>query len=922
MGVVNFLEAMMGMHVDTREFEEGLRKAENLAESTTKSIQGGFNVMAAGIATALVGTVVVALEKAIKTTADWGLEMEHLGNRMGMTSQEAATLVGVLERFGVNSGIAARAMQVMAMEAKQTTDSLDPFATKMGRVLGSLRDTSGQALNLGQVLDLARQKVSAAATETEKLQVAQSLVGSRLAGQLLPVLKLSNDEWERQKKSVSDAIGPVDDAAKAALEYKAASAQLEQTFRGLEITIGSKLLPVFTEFIENVSNAVKATMEFGKAHPLLLQLLNPLNEIIDGWHSMNDAVTYVGTGILKLAEALHLVDKGTADMFSHMQGYQEEARKAAAAKEQEGEAAEAAAKAEEKSERIERQLVQLAQQKLRNAEEAAKLGLGGQAQIEVAAQERLTQLTEQRLLLEKELQTVGLTGDSKKKLQDDLLKNQVEAAQTVSKVAEDQYKSEELQIKANGAFNLSSELQLLEKKLADERIVGDERLKVESEVYQKRTQYMQEAIKVGRDLGIVSVDQEIEYRKSRAAELLGKGDVLGAGKELQQSKQLAIKQGDEQMDFIKKLRTVSIQDEIQYQTQKLNLVKGNAEEEMKVLSTIADLDKKLYEERLQFGLKYTSGIMDSLKALQDAQNNEKKGGESESFDRARADANRQLPQVTRMLNQTAEHGGTEGERSAAVAQAQKIEETFKTMQETGKDISSDWMEAEHAARDLLKAASGGEEVRAPGGPSPTVGSIMSSTEGLATQGLARGSDIPRLDTSFTDLAVRIRDVLLGSIPSIQNFSNAAASAAQKIATITGVGLNPGIVGPGGGISNGGQSQGSQVAVGNASPGGTSGPGNVPLTPTPQVGVSSTSGGSGSVVDAISDLKDSLVTAIQQQTTDTQTQAQANADSLSAALAQAQAERRDRPPQEVRVTVDPNSGDLLVGAITTAITSGN
>lgn len=919
MGNVNILDALMGMHVDTQELEEGLRKAENLAERSTKAISGNFALMAAGIATALVGTVIVALEKAIHTTAEWGLEMEHLSNRMGMTSQQAATLVGVMERFGINSGVAARSMQIMAMEAKQTSEAMDPFATKMGRVLGSLRDVNGQALNMSQILDLARQKVSGAATETEKLQIAQSLVGTRMAGQLLPILKLSNDEWDRQKASVSAAIGPVDEAAKAALQYKQASAQLEQTFRGLEIELGTKILPVLSEFIDGVVGAIHAIEGFGKAHPLIASLVNPLTMVVDAWKGINLAVEAVVFEILKVAEVLHLVSKGTADAYANMKEMQDNAKAAAAAQHDSAEQAGEQATELEKSVKKEQELVQLAQQRLKLAEEAKQLGIGSQAQLEVAAQERLVQLAEQRKQIEEHMGATGISPDTQKKLQEELLKNQVEAAQTVAKVAEGQYKSEELQIKANGAFNLSTELELLQKKLGDERIVGDERLKVEAEVYQKREQYMTEAMKLGKDLGIISVDQEISYRKSKAAELLGKGDVLGAGKELQQAKEEAIKQGDQQMEFIKKLHTVSIQDEISYQTQKLQLVKGNAEEEMKVLSQIADLDKKLYEERLQFGLKYTSGIMDALKSLTDAQNKEKQGGESMSFDRARAEADRQLPQVTRMLTQTAEHGGTEGERSAAVQQAQKIEETFKTMQETGKNITNDWRDAEKAARDLLKAASGGEEVRAPGGPSPVVGSVMSSVEGLATQGLARGTDIPRLDTSFTDLATRIRDVLLGSIPNLQNFSNAVGTAAQKIASQSGVGLNPGIIGPGGGVSLGGQGQGGVLQTGQGTPAlpPTVGPGGTPVSPSTEIGVPSLGGGANPIIDAISDLKTTLDSTLRETASQQQTQAGANAESLQAALQQA---RQERTPAATPISInfDPNSGDMIISAITAAV----
>lgn len=914
MGNVNLLDALMGIHVDAADFEAGLKNVENRAEESTKAIAGKFNLMAVGIATAIVGTVIVALEKAIHTTAEWGLEMEHLANRMGMTTTQAATLVGVLERFGISGGVAARSMQIMAMEAKQTTDSLDPFATKMGRVLGTLRDTSGHALNLAQVLDLARQKVSAATSETEKLQIAQSLVGARMAGQLLPVLKLSNDEWERQKASVEKAIGPVDQAAKAALDYKQATAQLEQEFRGLEITLGSKILPVLSSIIETVSKTIDYFKDFSTVHPIIASLLNPLKQIGEAWDTMKltaEAFTYA---VLQGAEALGLVDKGTAANFAAMEQQEEAAKETARAHEKTAEAVNEEGDSLEKSVKLENQLVQIAQQRLHLAEEAKKYGIGDQAGIELAAQERLVQLAEKRAQIVEHMNSTGINADQMKKLREDLAKVDVEAAQTTAKVAEDQYKSEELAIKAAGAFNLNNEIQLLEKKLSDERTVGEERLKIEGEIYTKRKQLAEETMKVARDLGFASVDQEIAYRKQKAAELLGKGDVVEAGKEAIQVRDLAIKQGEAQMEFAKKLHVVSIQDEIAFQTQKLALVKGNAEEEMKVIGQIADLDKQLYEKRLTFGLNYTHGIMDALKQLQDAQAKADagKGGEEMTFERARAEADRQLPQVTRALTQTAEHGGTEEQRSSAVAQAQKIQETFKIMEETGKDISQDWREAEKAAEQLLKAASGGEEVRAPGGPSPTVGSITSSQEGLASNGLARGSDIPRLDTSFTDLATRLRDVLNTNVLNLNNFGLAVGNVVSKLNTMFGGTFNPGAVAPGGQIVGAGvPGQPPNAGGGTATtPPPTIGPGGAGQVPQPTTQTGIGGAGTSDVVTAIQALTEAVKASnadLAQKVNDNNT---ANQEQLAAALDRFQQGQADASTRAVTVSVDPSNGNLI------------
>lgn len=901
---VSLLEAIFGTSVDLGGLEKGLQKAERLAEEAAQKIANHFGIIGVTVGTAIAGAVLVSLEKAIKTTAEWGLEMEHLSNRMGVTAEQAATLVGVMEKFGIQAGVAARSMQIMAAEMRQTQQSIDPFATRMGKLLGTLRDASGQALNMAQVFDIARQKVSAAATDTEKLQIAQALVGTRMAGQLLPVLKLSNQEWEKQKDAVLGAIGPVDKAAEEALAYKQATAGLEQAIRGLQVELGTKLLPTLTNVVNAFTALTSAFRQFKTEHSTVIEFLKP-------WKAFQLLIDANTVAILYLAEKLHLVDAGTLSNYRNMEKFQAEAGKAAVETEKIQSAAEKLATEIELNEQNERKLVQIVKERVSLAEKARALGLTDEKDIQQQVQVALTQLEQQRKLLEQNLAAEGVTPAQRAKLEADIGKNRVEAAELVAKAVTDMYKEEELQIKAVGALNLSTELHLLETKLKDERIVGDERLKLEAEIFQKRRQFAEEAVKVGRELGFVSADQEIAYRKQRAAEAIGRGDVLGAAGEIVKAKDLALKQADQVFEFTKKIRIVSLQSEIEYQTQKLRFVKGNAEEEMKILSTIADLDKQLYDRRLTFALAYTQNAITAYRELQKAtgQNSNDVSGPSESqtFAQAARETERARFEHARTLREVGQFGGTEEARDKAVKQSQEIIKQQEEVLQLGKRLT-DGMKAEgQAAQGVLRAASGGEEVRAPGGPSPLIGSLLSPVEGLSTSSLARGSDIPRLDTSFTDLAVRVRDVILSAIPNIQNFSNAVADAARKITAITGFSLNPGTVGPGGGQTNLPTQGSGQLATSGSTA--TVAPGGIPVVPTSQVGVDS--GGHSAVVSAITDLKKSIEDANKAFSDALQSQNAANQEQLANALAQVAAARSK---VDVTFGLEPNTGDLFISRI--------
>jgi len=909
---VNFLDLLANVSVDLNKFEGELKKAEELAEKSAKAISGSMNLIGIGIVTSIAGAAIVALEKAVKKTAEWGLEMEHLSNRMGMTVRDTATVVGVMERFGVNANMGARAMQMLSTQVHQTQNSLDPLSTRLGKTLGALRDTSGHALAMGQVLDLVRQKVSGASSDSERLQIATSLLGARIGGQLIPMLRLSNEEWEKQKASVQSTLGPVEQAAEQALAYKQATAELEQVFRGLEITIGTKVLPALTDLIRETSAWIKAVAEGRDTIPILNSFVMVFKDI----KTMIQEATYA---YLYWQEKLGLVEKGTAAIFANMEAEQAQAAKAGAAIEGQRDAAENLNTEIEMNIQNERKLAAEVQQQVRLMEKARQLGVetGGRAAEQAELERALNKLTEERLFLEDKMKDVK--GDQRIKYENDLLKNRVDAAQLVSDFVMKGFKEEELQLKANGALNLSTEINLLERKLSDERIVGDERLKIEAELYNKRKQFLEEAMKVGQQLGLVTVDQEIAYRKQRFAELQGKGDVIGAAQELVKARDLAIKQADQVMEFTKKLRIVAINDEIRYQEQKLALAKGNAEEEMKILSRIADLDKNLYDRRLQFALDYNQKAIDSYRAMLKATGQKDTttvSGPQESltFAQREREAERARFQQARLIEEVAMHGGTEAEISAARKAAEQNRKDMEEAMALGKSVSDGMKEIANASKDFFKAASGGEEVRAPGGPSPVVGSLMSPAEGLATEALARGSDIPRLDTSFTDLAVRIRDVLLGTIPNIQNFSNQLALATKQMAQFTGTPNNPGIIGPGGGITNVPVGTPPATGFGQVTGGPTAGPGaQQPVTPSSQVGVGTTT------LDAKLDALTTALVGIPGKIADSLNQSPqaGNLQSLVDALHQAISSRQG---VNVQVGVDPNTGDLIINRIVQEISA--
>src|SRR5713101_3987354 len=128
------MQGLFGIKVDTEGFHKGMEEAEQAAKQAVSEISKTFQGLEGVVDTlsnlfglGVVGVVVGGMAKMVESAKEWGVEMDDVAGRMGMTTREASTLVGVMERVGISTGTATRSMQILSMEIKQTAEALDPF---------------------------------------------------------------------------------------------------------------------------------------------------------------------------------------------------------------------------------------------------------------------------------------------------------------------------------------------------------------------------------------------------------------------------------------------------------------------------------------------------------------------------------------------------------------------------------------------------------------------------------------------------------------------------------------------------------------------------------------------------------------------------------------------------------------------------
>jgi len=892
---LDILSAFFNLEVRQDQFDKGLQQAERKAEDSTKAIAGHFSAMSVAVATAIGIGVIESLRRAATHTIQAATEMRKLGTQMGMTTQQAAEFMQVFEMFGVKGHSAARSIMMLSYRMEHLQRAMDPFADKVGRMLGPLKDAQGQALGTAQVLELIRQKVNAAGSAMEQLNIVQTIFSRRLAGEMLPVLKASREEWDKYIAGARET-GEIVTKEQELMARKVmiARREIEQSFSALQLQVGQHLLPSMLAAARAIGEVVEGVAKFAKSHPdftkmvaLIGGLVMPLTVVSGLALVASRGIAFFSTAIRVLggdAALLHgalsrvsailgMVTGGesaaAAATQAHTAAMNEEtaaavmntaAQRARAAAVGAGAAASGAGAAagtgaaaagvggialvsgillrilgavglavaaaagtyylmkwlapswveyaqnwwrgekhagQASKEEIERAKtvtigvgakreedlrleLKAVQDYYKAVKEAEQLGLAGtRERREAVAQEREVLAQRRRQIEEDELPK--LEGTQRIASEAKLLQIRIQDAKLVAAEAMEGYKQEELALKAIGALTMEREMDILQRKLADERIVGEQRLKLEAELFSKRQKYAEEMVKSARTMGVIGAGEEIGFRTNKAREALARGDVNAAVQDLSKARELAKQQVDSVLDYAKKLRVVGLAEEIDFQKAKLDIIRGNVEEERKIIGSIADLEKQLYSERLSAGLSYVKSMDQMYKKMEESG---KGGGEDMSFERAREEAGRSRIEIFRAASEFGLGGGTAQQRDFAVEVAQYVMKELQDRAKTGLPVEQDmrefWMSA---GREILSRASGrpiGEIPVSPGTAGPIAGSLTSPAEGFLNAGLARSTEVPRLDTSFVDVQIRLRDVLQSVIPNIMNFGNAIAATTARM----------------------------------------------------------------------------------------------------------------------------------------------
>lgn len=279
--------------------------ADTAALSKFESGVSDMKSSLAALATAGIGAAAAVAAVAV-STATAGDNASKGGQRIGESAETYQELAFAAER----SGTSISTLETALLRQAGALSELESGTGKAGEALDSLgisaRDSNGDLKSNSALLEEVATALVGVTDEQERLRLAQDIYGSRLAGQLIPLLSEGGDGIAALRQQARDLGGVMsDEAAANSVAFADALTDLKTIAGGLKNTLGAELLPVLTElarefsawFAENRDEIVAGVREFAAA---LISMIRRAAEavafVVDalgGWRNAAAAVAAV-----------------------------------------------------------------------------------------------------------------------------------------------------------------------------------------------------------------------------------------------------------------------------------------------------------------------------------------------------------------------------------------------------------------------------------------------------------------------------------------------------------------------------------------------------------------------------------------------------------------------------------------------------
>lgn len=250
LGGVGLGAALIEVGVDTTALTAGLEKAKGEVAASTSTMSNSAKAVGTGFVIAGAAAA-VAMGKAVSATTEWASEVRSLVRVTGQAPEQASALASAAAALGIGVDQLNTGFGLLSKNIVNGTAGFTKYGIEV-------TDAAGATLPFDDILTNVIDKFQTLPAGPEQAAFAMNVFG-RSGKAMIPILAKGTDglaELEARAKSMGLVMSQEDvDAAK---QLSIAHNELGEAMKGLEISIGKELIPLFTTFAHGVTDLVVA----------------------------------------------------------------------------------------------------------------------------------------------------------------------------------------------------------------------------------------------------------------------------------------------------------------------------------------------------------------------------------------------------------------------------------------------------------------------------------------------------------------------------------------------------------------------------------------------------------------------------------------------------------------------------------------
>lgn len=301
-------------------------KAQVAQKRQASAVSGGGLVALA--AAAAIGAYGVAAVKAFTDTAASAVKVRRV---MGGSIESASAYGAAAKLAGVDTEQFTKSLGLFDKKLVAANDNGDKAADMTAKLGTSFTNADGSVKNLGAILPAVADKFKNMKDGPEEAALALQLFG-RAGTQMLPFLNRGSAGIQELLTKAKELGLVIDEAGIAKLSaYRTAQRDFDASLQGLQVTLGSELIPAassglsaltsFVEVTQRIPGPVKAATVAILAYAAASALIVPrIASVKTGFTALSSAASVSAAGLRTFGTSVRTMIVGTAAADGAMAG--------------------------------------------------------------------------------------------------------------------------------------------------------------------------------------------------------------------------------------------------------------------------------------------------------------------------------------------------------------------------------------------------------------------------------------------------------------------------------------------------------------------------------------------------------------------------------------------------------------------------